>query len=267
VLRVLNAGARGAARILQKPAPSVRIEEASDRGVEYVVRYWICTEDLSPQKGRHLICSSILAHLDAAGIGLARPQRDLFLGPMREPALDPANDRPTLIRRNPLFRSLTDSEVATLSDSIQAREFKAGDIVFEQNDAGDSMYCVVEGLLIALAPVEGQDSPVRVGQIAAGEFFGEMSLLTGAPRSATISVAADTLVFEVTKSDLGPLISQRPEVALHIAGVVAEREARTLEEFDRISQEAQAAEVNNRSEQLLKRMTDFFRGFGGGRGS
>ena len=140
------------------------------------------------------------------------------------------------------------------------RRFATGDVVFEQHDAGDSMFVVAEGLLFAFAPAAGDDEPLRVGQIAAGEFFGEMSLLTGEPRSAMISAVEDCVTYEIARTDLAQLIERRPELALTITGVVAERQARNLEAHDRASRAAQQVEVTNLAEQLFKKMTEFFGG-------
>jgi small-conductance mechanosensitive channel/CRP-like cAMP-binding protein len=259
-LRVLKAGVTGAESVLADPKPSVRIEELGDRGIEYVVRYWIDTAQYSPPNGRHLVCSSVLAHLNAAGIGLAHTQRDLYIGPLREPALDLANDRPALVKRTALFQSLTTEEAQDLAASMTERRFRAGDVVFNQHDAGDSMFLVVEGLLFVLSPDDGHGEPLRVGQVAAGQFFGEMSLLTGEPRSATISAALDCVTYEIKKADLSVLLERRPEVALDIASVVAERQARNLETCQRANRDAQRVEVTNLAEQLFKKMTEFFGG-------
>ena len=259
-LRVLKGGVTGAEAVLADPKPSVRIEELSDRGIEYVVRYWIDTARFSPPKGRHLVCSSVLSHLNAAGIGLAHTQRDLYIAPMREPALDLTNDRPALVKRTALFESLTTDEARDLAESMTERRFRAGETVFSQHDDGDSMFLVVEGLLFVFSPDDGHADPLRVGQVAAGQFFGEMSLLTGEPRSATVSAAVDCVTYEIKKPDLSALIERRPEMALDIASVVAERQARNLETCKRANLESQQVEVTNLAEQLFRKMTEFFSG-------
>jgi CRP-like cAMP-binding protein len=203
---------------------------------------------------------SVLAHLKAAGIDLAHPKSNLYVGPMQEPAVDLESDRPALVRRISLFQSLSAAEAEELASSMTQRRFAAGNVVFEQHDAGDSMFVVAEGLLFAFAPAAGDDEPLRVGQIAAGEFFGEMSLLTGEPRSAMISAVEDCVTYEIARTDLAQLIERRPELALTITGVVAERQARNLEAHDRASRAAQQVEVTNLAEQLFKKMTEFFGG-------
>ena len=78
-----------------------------------------------------------------------------------------------------------------------------------------------------------------------------------------VSAAVDCIVYEISKADLGQLIERRPQLALDITSVVAERQARNLETYDRAGREAQKAEVKNLAEQLFKKMAEFF----GGRGS
>jgi small-conductance mechanosensitive channel/CRP-like cAMP-binding protein len=260
VLRVLKAGVTGAEAVLTNPKPSVRIEEFGERGIEYVVRYWLDTAHFSPPKGRHLVCTSVLAHLNAAGIGLAHPQRDLYIAPMREPALDLTNDRPALVQRTALFESLTNQEAQDLAEMMTERRFSSGETVFNQHDQGDSMFLVVEGLFFVFSPDDSHGEPLRVGQVAAGQFFGEMSLLTGEPRSASISAAVDSVSYEIKKADLSALIERRPEMARDISGVVAERQALNLETCKQANREAQRVEVTNLAEQLFSKMTEFFSG-------
>jgi CRP-like cAMP-binding protein len=83
------------------------------------------------------------------------------------------------------------------------------------------MYVVVEGLLHVFAPVNGAE--MKVAQIVPGQFFGEMSLLSGDPRSATVRAGTDTVAFEIGRASVKALMELRPEVAAEIAQVVAER--------------------------------------------
>jgi small-conductance mechanosensitive channel len=260
VLRILNAGVRAAEGVLEDPAPNARIDGVSEHGVEYHVHYWLRPDVVSPHKGRHLVTASVLKHLGAAGIALAHPKQDLHVGGERNVELDLERDRSLLVRGIGLFEALDDEETERLAASMTQKSLGAGEVVIEKDEPGNSMFFVVEGLFSVLVPVEGQDEPLRVGQIGAGEFFGEMSLLTGAPRTATLCAVVDTVVFEITKDDIHEVITTRPEVARQMSRVVAAREAERADAKGRASATERAAEEAGMADRLLERINRFFGG-------
>ena len=75
------------------------------------------------------------------------------------------------------------------------------------------MYIVAEGLLHVYIHQADSGETIRVGQLAAGAFFGEISLLTGDPRTATVKAAVDSYVYEITRDDMQVLLDKRPEIA------------------------------------------------------
>jgi CRP-like cAMP-binding protein len=182
------------------------------------------------------------------------------MGPMRKIELDLDEDRSTILKRIALFERLEDDEIASIANTMRQRRFDAGDVVIERHADGDSMFFVVEGLLEVLVPVEGQDEPLRVGQIAAGDFFGEMSLLTGAPRSATVKAVVATVTFEITRDDIHDLITGRPDVARRISRIVAERQAEGASARDRASAAALEEETSSVADKIFARISGFFSG-------
>lgn len=258
VLRILNAAVRAAAGVLEDPAPKARIDKVGPHGVDYLIRYWLQPAEVSPAKGRHIVTTSVLQHLSAAGVALAHPKQDLALGPERTVQLDTERDRTQLVQRIPLFASLEQHEIAQLAESLTQRVFSPGDIVIEKDAPGDSMFFVVEGLLFVLAEVPGQSEPIKVAQLGGGQFFGEMSLLTGDPRSATISAASDTLAFEIRTSDVQEIFNRRPEVVREVSKIVAARLAQNRASMERATAAEEAAETAGIAEKLYERITRFF---------
>lgn len=260
VLRILNAAVRSVDGVLTEPAPKVRIDGVTESGVTYHIHYWLRPDLVSPNKGRHRVSESVLQHLRAAGVALAHPKQDLHMGPLRTIELDLDSDRATLVKRLALFSTLDEDELAEIAANMTECHYEAGEVVIERDAAGDSMFTVVEGLLSVLVPVEGQDELLRVGQMTAGDFFGEMSLLTGEPRSATIRAATDTVAFEITRDDIHGLITTRPDLARHISRVIAERQAEGAEARDRATALEIEQETASAAEKLLARITGFFGG-------
>ena len=99
---------------------------------------------------------------------------------------------------------------------------------------------------------------IKVGEIVPGQFFGEMSLLTGEKRSATVSAATDALVYEITKEQMTYVLSNRPEVAERITRVVAERKMKNEHKMKPIPPEKQQEVAENFANRMLDRMFGFF---------
>jgi len=260
-LRILSAGAKAAKGPLADPAPKVRIAGTSKWGVEYEVRYWLNPAEVSPSRGRHAISASVLDHLHHAGLTLAYEKQDLYVAPMPQRQLDTRADKMALLSRIELFEQLEQDELEQLSEAVSEREMGERKNVVTQGDKGTSMFLLVEGLLHVLAKSEVDDEgeDVLVGAITPGQFFGEMSLLTGEPRSATVQAATDCVMYEITKEHLEPLLVARPEIAEQITSIVAERKVRMQQRHEAHRDEDKAAEdAEGLANQLLGKMRKLF---------
>ncbi len=257
VLRVLLAGVKATSGILETPPPKVLVHHLTDKGVEYKVRYWVDPLVTSPRRARHRVVSSVLGQLFQAGITPAYEKQDLFLSRMPNRQLDRSVDRQTLVQRTAIFSVLNPAECQGLSERMVERQYQTGEVLVQQGDQGDSMYILVEGLLSVNLEQADDAQAVKLAQITPGQFFGEMSLLTGEKRSATVQATTDVVVFEITKHDLSPLLESRPEIAVELSKIIAERR----QAQDRRRAEAQQEKSPEASaEQLLERMKDFFSG-------
>jgi CRP-like cAMP-binding protein len=88
------------------------------------------------------------------------------------------------------------------------------------------MFVVGEGLLHVSVP-RGDGELVRVNSLGPGAVFGEFSLLTGAPRSATVVPFVDSIVYEIGKAEIEPLIRESPDLAADLSRILAERQERS----------------------------------------
>jgi small-conductance mechanosensitive channel/CRP-like cAMP-binding protein len=254
-LRIITAGVR-AAGTLEEPAPTARVNGANGMGVEYLVRYWLDPAKVSPAKGRNLVTCSVLSHLHSAGLTLAYHKQDTYIAEMPPRALSVSADREVILSRINLFETLDGEDIRGLGDQVDERVVAVGAEVVTRGQPGASMFVLVEGLLHVFVP--GQDgNPLRVAQIVPGSYFGEMSLLTGAERSATITASTSAVVYEIGKAAFAALLERRPDLAEHISHTVALRQMRNQEAFQRASQEDQAREADSMAHKLLGKMRAF----------
>jgi small-conductance mechanosensitive channel/CRP-like cAMP-binding protein len=273
-LRVLNASlhlATGRAGILEAPAPSVRIRGVSLQGVEYKLKYYLdprqagtnglpIDELKAPSRAQHEVWKAVLDQLNHAGFEPATPKQDVFHAARPQRQLDSHSlaDRVALLGRVELFQRLNEKERADLSGRMQERVFKAGDTVIQKGDQGDSMFIVCEGVLeVRIEFREGQGRQ-RVARLHSGMFFGEMSALTGEPRSALVVALTDVLVFEIAKEHIATLIHERHELAEMIAQAVAARKMRNSQAALLADTPARANEETSLTAQLVSRMLAFF---------
>jgi len=271
VLRVLTAGAMSVVGdgILEDPdPPKVRIRSVSAEGVEYKVKYWIDCSKGGPGKQRHRILQGILNQLHQAGIQPANAKTDLYYAPMPQRDLDTRSltDRMQLLSRVSLFSMLEESELEVLAMDLAQRSFPARSTVITQGEPGESMFVVIEGLLQVDIAFNGSSEATRVGQIRAGEFFGEMSLLTGEPRTASVVAATDTLVYELTKANMDAIFEIRPELAENISHIVAKRRLANDAAYARATAVEQAAQETSLAREILNKIRGFFSGVFEGRG-
>jgi small-conductance mechanosensitive channel len=214
--RILLSGALDAGRQIAGLVPDVLLSEYGDAAAVYVVRFRV--PDFGREAGcRDIVASRVLHALHCAGQTIQRT------GPGEVPPLPWPSARVALLEQVDLFRSFDAADRTELAGKIRAREVAAGVAVVRQGEAGDSLYVLGEGLLDVEVARDGRDS-IR-DRIAPGEVFGEISLLTGQGRSATVSAALDSVVFEIHRADLDPILRRRPELAEGLAAVMAVHQA------------------------------------------
>ena len=136
-------------------------------------------------------------------------------------------DHPHLLRQIPLFESMEDADLAELGVKLTSRSFAEGDVIFAQGDEGDAMYVIEEGAVDIVAGSPSQR--VTLASLFNGQYFGELSLLDGAPRSAAAVAARATLVLALDRDDFVDFVKRRPEAALSIMHELGERMRATNE--------------------------------------
>jgi len=123
------------------------------------------------------------------------------------------------------------------------RRVDQGVAVVRSGDAGASMFVVAAGVLEVLVAAPAGSEARRSGLLGPGDMFGEMSLLTGAVRSATVRTLCPTVLYEIPHAALAPLMQQRPTLADAMSKVVTAHQAR----------DAAAAAAANESDTTIQR--------------
>ncbi|MGB3238817.1 MAG: mechanosensitive ion channel domain-containing protein [Geitlerinemataceae cyanobacterium] len=125
-----------------------------------------------------------------------------------------------LMRRISYFEGCTDLEIRKLIEYGYRQVFTRGQVVCQENDPGDSFYIILTGSVEVISERSGQ----YIATLHQGEFFGEMSLLMGLPRTATVRTSDDSVIFIVEHHDLQKLLIEQPSLADEIAQKLSERQ-------------------------------------------
>ncbi|MCU0544237.1 MAG: mechanosensitive ion channel [Oscillatoriaceae cyanobacterium Prado104] len=125
-----------------------------------------------------------------------------------------------LLRRVAYFEQCTDLELRQLIEYGYRQLFPGGQIICKENDPGDSFYIILSGAVEVLY----QKADQYIATLHEGEFFGEISLLLGTPRTATVRTMEDSILFVVERHDLQKLLVEQPNLADQIAQKLSERQ-------------------------------------------
>src|SRR5216684_7078603 len=122
-----------------------------------------------------------------------------------------------------LFADLSPNSLAKLGTCLKTAEFPPAEVIVREGAPGVSMYIIKSGLVEVRKKDPGTGIDFLVAQLSEGAAVGEMSLLTGKPRSATVTTVQPTVVFTLTRADFRNLLTQHPEISLGLARILAER--------------------------------------------
>jgi NTE family protein len=123
------------------------------------------------------------------------------------------------LRSIPFFRNLPAGALEAVAGRLQPEHHKRGDVVFHQGDPGETMYLVVSGQVEVLAGAD--QSPLA--SLGPGSFVGELALLLGEPRSATLRVLADTWLWALRRADLDSLLTEHPVIGVELSRELGRR--------------------------------------------
>ncbi len=215
--RVLLAAVLGCPKVLAEPRPQAQLEGVDERGVAYVIRYWVA-EFSADAACRDAVLAAIMRELGQAGLAPAYPKREVALG--RRSGRPAPVGLAEQLARLPLFGDFAADEIAHLATAAQPRHFAEGQAVVQAGAPGGSLFLLSEGAL----DVWGEDGTVMLDRMLPGQVFGEISLLTGQPRTASVIAATDAVAFEIRKEDLEPILQGRPELAEELAKLMVRRQ-------------------------------------------
>jgi CRP/FNR family cyclic AMP-dependent transcriptional regulator len=146
----------------------------------------------------------------------SQPQRALLVEDVR---LDRYR---ALLAQSTLFRGVAPSAIDDLSRRLQVRTRAAGALLIAEDEPGDAMFLIAEGRVrVALFGESGRELTLSV--LGRGDFFGEMALLDGRPRSANVVASDDTTLLVLTRDAFVEHVKAHPQTALNLLAEMTRR--------------------------------------------
>jgi len=250
VLRVLHHNPE----IAKSPPPQVWVVDYGDFAVKYRIRFWM-TDYSRQDHVRDEIMTSLWYALRRNGIEIPFPIRTLHVKRMPAGAArydDRQRELVVALRQVDFLTGLDEEELETLVPNLSEAEFGRGETICREGEAGDTFYVVRSGTVEILARgIKGEETHVR--DLEAPAFFGEMSLLTGEPRAATVRAKSDARLLVVEREGFESLFKARPSIAEAISHALATRQSELRERRAAVADTAEG-----RSLTLLAKMRTIF---------
>ena len=256
VSRALVDATRDVPGVLESPAPDCLPLEFGDSAIVYGLRYWIgdFARDVQIDGA---VRSRIWYAARRAGLEMPYPIRTVVQPSAVDGDEAERATRDTLLSRVEVFAPLDDDDRAALGRGLHHLEFAAGEQIVRQGEMGDSLYLVRSGEVGVNLTIDGVSR--EVARIGAGEFFGEMAVMTGEVRTATCIACGAVSCYRLDHDTLRAVLDAKPEIAERLSAVLAMRQATLDGEREGLSAEARARRASQVQSRLLARIQQFFR--------
>lgn len=253
-VQVVRELVRQCENISQKIRPVVRVRNLGDNGIEWEVKFWL--EDYSKYNDTDaLVRQRIWYAFQREAIGIPFPTRTLELKRKETQKVDSGAEDTIFDRLAAveIFAPLTDEETLRLAHASVNRVFAPKESIVRAGEDGHSMFVVHSGSVNVQVDEAGQVRTVTT--LHEGDIFGEMSLFTGEPRTATVTAAQETEVLEIGHFALKPLFENNPDLAGAISKTIADRHLDLLAK----RQEDATADAEVVSSGIFNSIKKFFR--------
>jgi CRP-like cAMP-binding protein len=214
------------ANVARKPAPTTVLHGFEHGNLGYQLRYWL-TDLLEDEMTDSMVRVHLFASLQRAGIRVSEEQRTVHAVTRDEAHADAVRKREIgrrleMLRGVDLFSVLSEDEMNEIAERLQYAPFARGDVITKQGNEAHWLYIVAFGEAeVRYEPAGGVSQPV--GTLRAGQFFGEMALLTGDTRSATVVAKTDVECYRLDRASFQGLLLSRPEIAEGMSKVIGAR--------------------------------------------
>lgn len=243
--------------VLKKPEPEVLITDFGDYSINYRLRTWIDVSHSVFPYVRNELYSKIWYGFRRNNIELPFPVRSIHYkteekAPSEEMIL-------ASLKEMDLLKPLSDEELKKVSSSSTINLFGKGEIIVRQGETGDTCYFIQSGCVdVMLEDSTGRESYITT--LRSGEFFGEMSLLVGEPRTATVIAREDCNCIVVSSQAFHTILTDNPDLAESLSELLVKRSGELEEIRSRAVSEMEKTEAEEAARHKIKnKIRKFFK--------
>jgi small-conductance mechanosensitive channel/CRP-like cAMP-binding protein len=250
-IHVVREAVRETENVSAKVTPVVRIRDLGENGVDYEVKYWL--EDYAKYNDTDaLVRQRIWYAFRRAGLSFAFPTRTLYLERHGAAAVRDGDGSAIAERLSAvdIFAPLSVEETGMLAQAAVRHVFAPGELVIRAGEPGSSMFVVHNGRV--RVQVNDNGRPRTVATLNEGDFFGEMALFTGEPRTANVVAQEETEVLEIGHAAMKRVFDTNPDLVESLSFIIAERRQGLASQSDSPTPE------NESSAGLLSSIKRFF---------
>jgi small-conductance mechanosensitive channel/CRP-like cAMP-binding protein len=221
-------------QVMREPPPEVLTWSYSDFSIQYHIKYWIADYGMQ-EHVRARVASSLWYALRRHSIEIPFPTHTIHVRDARandEDRSDAGFERELMddLRHVDFLRCLNDDELRSLVPTVAVRQFGAGEMLMRSGEKGESLFIMRSGTAEVFSnTASGQTR--HLANYSRGDFTGEMALMTGEPRTASVRAITDVEVIEIDREGFTRLFKEHPDAAAGIGDIIAERNRDRLEKL------------------------------------
>lgn len=247
--------------VLADPAPSVLTNSFADSGIEYLVRFF--TDEFHRRDAVDSdVRDRIYYALHRAGFEIPFPHRTLHVHQVSDESRARADEdriakRESALRGVDVLAVVDPAMLRKLAALLTTRLFSPGETIVRQGDDADELYIIERGTVAVLIEAKGKEKS-EVTRLGPGMFFGEMALMTGERRQATVRAVTECELMVIGHKAFHETLAASPGMVNELSHVLAERQVMLDEHAETLSAGDLEREMNLKSIQFIDRIKKFF---------
>ncbi len=251
VIAALEAAALSVPEVVRDPKPNAVLTEYKDFGINYDLRFWT-TRYFDRAKIISDVQSRVWYQFKRQGIEIPFPMSDKLLNDFMEvvhhqrtlpPEEKHIDQHIAQLHQSDFCRKLlidaegqplvTDEELRPVARAMRSVQFTCGETLFTQGETGETAYVLVRGTVNGRVEFQSNVAP-HTFALQAGALLGEMSLMTGLPRTASLQAAEEVELLEIPKTAFVQLLGLRPDIPAKLAELTAQRAAQNAAMYEKL---------------------------------
>ena len=247
--------------VAKNPGPNCVLMEIDKGYARYALRYWL-TDLAVDDSTDATVRWHVFTALERNGIKLAMEEQNVHYVRENEKYEEALHQRELLrryktIKRVELFSQMSDDELHKLAERLKYAPFAKGNIISRQGAVAHWLYIIINGEAeVYLEAKNGEKRMLNV--LTKGSFFGEMGMMTGAPRSASVAAKTDVECYRLDKAAFEEIMLERPSIAEEISHLLVERRAQLDSALQTLDEVTKHKTIHRQDNEVLATVKRFF---------